>query len=114
MFGDRLRELRKEKNISQEELANLFEVNKSTVSAWEVNKAQPNFDTLIKLANYFNVTPNYLLCFTQDDIDKIEKLKIAMKDAGLMASDDLTIEELEKALKIVEVMRDRINIDSNN
>ena len=89
-------------------------MNKSTVSAWEVNKAQPNFDTLIKLANYFNVTPNYLLCFTQDDIDKIEKLTIAMKDAGLMASDDLTIEELEKALKIVEVMRDRINIDSNN
>lgn len=114
MFGDRLRELRKEKNVTQEELGNLMGVTMSTVSAWEVNKAQPNFDTLIKLANYFNVTPNYLLCFTQDDIDKIEKLKLAMKDAGLIASDDLTIEELEKALRIVEVMRERVENEKDN
>lgn len=111
MFGDKLKELRKEKDISQEELSNIFNVNKSTISAWEVNKAQPNYDTLLKLSKYFDVTPNYLLGFANDDLERIEKLKYALKDAGLMASDDLTIEELEKALKIIDVMRDRINTE---
>ncbi len=109
MFGDKLRELRKEKNIPQEELANLFGVNKSTISAWEVNKAQPSYETLIKLANYFGVTPNYLLGFDDNDLEKIEKLKIALKEAGLMIGDDLTLEEFEKALKIIDVMKEKEN-----
>lgn len=114
MFGDRLKELRKEKNISQEELGAHFGVNKATISAWEVNKAQPNYETLLKLASLFNVTPNYLLGFATDDLERIEKLKYALKDAGLMASDDLTIEELEKALRIIEVMKEGEDDEKNN
>lgn len=83
----------------------MFNISFSTVSAWEVGKAQPSYDVLIKLAEYFNVTTDYLLGFNQDDLDKIDKLKIALKEAGIMAGDDLTADELEKALKIVEMMK---------
>lgn len=106
LFGDRLKELRISKNLSQEELGNILGVRKSSISNWETDKATPTYDILTKLAQYFNVTTDYLLGFNQDDLDKIEKLKVTLKEAGLMVGDDLTIEEIEKALKIVEMLKD--------
>lgn len=107
MFGDRLKELRKNKNLNQTDIAKMFDVTDATVSAWEVGKAQPSYDILTKLADYFNVSTDYLLGFNQDDLDNIERLKIALKEAGIMAGDDLTIEEFEKALQIVEMLKER-------
>ena len=107
MFGDRLKELRKNKNLNQTDIAKMFDVTDATVSAWEVGKAQPSYDILTKLADYFNVSTDYLLGFNQDDLDNIERLKIALKEAGIMAGDDLTIEEFEKALQIVEILKER-------
>lgn len=107
MFGDRLKELRKNKNLNQTDIAKMFDVTDATVSAWEVGKAQPSYDILTKLADYFNVSTDYLLGFNQDDLDNIERLKITLKEAGIMAGDDLTIEEFEKALQIVEMLKER-------
>ena len=107
MFGDKLKELRKLKNLTQVDIANMCEVTPSTVSAWEVNKAQPNFDILTTLAEYFRVSTDYLLGREQVDSTNIEKLTRLMKEAGMMVGDNLTIEELEKALQIVEMMRER-------
>ena len=53
--------LRKENNLSQLEIANLTGFAKNTVCAWEKGRAQPNFETLMKLADYFNVSIDYLL-----------------------------------------------------
>lgn len=111
MFGDRLKELRKEKNISQEEFGKIFNVGSTTISNWELNITQPSFEIVKKISEYFNVTPNYLFGYELSDLEKIEQLKIVLKDAGLMTGDDLTIEELEKALQIVELMK---NKESNN
>lgn len=109
LFGDRLKDLRKEKGVTQPELASLFNVTTSTVSAWEVGKAQPNYDILIGLADYFNVTTDYLLGLNQDDHAKIEKLRSACQEAGLMAGQDFTLEEFEKAMLVVETLRDKKN-----
>lgn len=111
MFGDKLKKLRKEKKLSQEDLGLILNVSKMTISNWEANSTEPSLENINELAKYFDVTPNYLLGFAQEDLERIEKLKYALKDAGLMANDDLTIEELEKALKIIDVMRDRINTE---
>ena len=53
--------LRKENNLSQLDIANLTGFAKNTICAWEKVRAQPNLETLIKLADYFNCFINYLL-----------------------------------------------------
>lgn len=60
-FGDRLRSLREEKELSQEELGKVLSAAKSTISQYELGKRNPDPDTLIKLADYFYVSIDYLL-----------------------------------------------------
>lgn len=103
MFGDRLKELRKNNNISQEKLGELLGVSSNAIYSWEISRTQPSLETINKLAEYFGVTTDYLLGV---DYNKLEKLKSALKENNLMAGDDLTIEELRKALSIVEMMKD--------
>lgn len=106
LFGDKLRELRKEKDISQEDLGKLCGVAKTTISNWENNITEPPFKTVKIIAKYFNVTPNYLLNFNLDDIEKIQKIKLTCREAGIMTGQDFTIEEFEKAMLIVETLKD--------
>lgn len=95
-----------QKNVSQEEIGELCSVVKTTISNWENNITQPPIETITKLAKYFNVTTDYLLGFNQDDLDKIERLKIACQEAGLMTGQDFTLEEFEKAMLVVETLKD--------
>ncbi len=60
-FSQRLKELRKEKDLSQAELAKEIGVSQRSVSSWETGFRQPDFETLEILAKYFNVTTDYLL-----------------------------------------------------
>ena len=60
-FKDRLRELRKEKNISRQQLAKDLFVSVRLISYWENGERECNFDMLISLANYFGVSVDYLL-----------------------------------------------------
>lgn len=58
---NRIRELRKKYCYTQTELANLCKTTTSNVSGWECGKWQPDNDTLIMIANTFDVTVDYLL-----------------------------------------------------
>jgi transcriptional regulator with XRE-family HTH domain len=60
-FGNILRELRKEKNITQKELASMLKLSESTIGMYERNERQPDYDTLDRIANYFKVTTDFLL-----------------------------------------------------
>jgi len=57
----RLKEIREGKLMSQKELAQKLRVASSTLSQWEAGKRQPDYETIIKLADYFNVSVDYLL-----------------------------------------------------
>ena len=57
----RLREIRKESGISLKKLGEIIGVAESTMSLYENEKRQPDYETLKKLADYFNVTTDYLL-----------------------------------------------------
>lgn len=57
----RLRELRLSKNISQSELGMLLGVSGQTILNWENEIYEPKIDQLIKLADYFNVSIDYLV-----------------------------------------------------
>lgn len=111
MFGEKLKELRKSKKLTQEDIAKKFNVNPATVSAWEVGKAQPSYDILVELANYFDVTTDYLLNYTQDELNKMEKLKKLLKEAGMWDDNlnDMSKEDFEKAMKIVAMLKEKNN-----
>ena len=57
----RLKELRKSKNISQLKLAMDLNMNQNTISRYETNEREPGITELIKIADYFNVSIDYLL-----------------------------------------------------
>ncbi len=60
-FGERLRDLRQEKNIGQVELATKIGVSKGIISLWEQGKREPTLSSLVAIADYFNVTIDYLI-----------------------------------------------------
>lgn len=60
-FGERVKKLRIENNLSQEKLAQALSVTRSAVNDWENRETETNFVTLIKIAQIFNVTTDYLL-----------------------------------------------------
>lgn len=58
-FNERLKQLRKERNMTQKHLADLLNVSKSTISGYEAGTYQPSFEKLIQLADIFNVSLDY-------------------------------------------------------
>ncbi|MBQ7466982.1 MAG: helix-turn-helix transcriptional regulator [Clostridia bacterium] len=60
-FKENLKNLRQEKNVGQIELANALGVSKGIISLWENGLREPNMQSLITLAKYFNVSIDYLV-----------------------------------------------------
>ena len=59
-FSKRLKELRLEAGLTQKDLANAIEVGRTTISEYESGKIVPKQEGLLKLANHFNVSVDYL------------------------------------------------------
>ena len=60
LFAERIKNLRNEKKLTQQELGNIVGLTATGVSYWESGKAVPNFETMTKLSNYFGVSIDYL------------------------------------------------------
>ena len=60
-FSERFKELRKEKGMSQRELATALHMSNSAVAMYETGKRQPDLEALEQIADYFNVDMDYLL-----------------------------------------------------
>lgn len=73
-FPSRLKSLRKNINLSQLELAKIFNVSNGTISKWEQGEREPDFFTLLMIANYFGVSCDYLLGKeNNNDCDSFDK-----------------------------------------
>ena len=69
-LGSRLRLLRQNKKLKQEQVSDLIGVNKKQVSAYENNARQPSYDILVRFAMLYRVSTDYLLgCQTNKTID---------------------------------------------
>ncbi|MBD5636707.1 MAG: helix-turn-helix transcriptional regulator [Clostridia bacterium] len=64
LFKERLKELRKEKHLSQTDLAKELKVSQRSISGWETGYREPDFNTLEVIAKYFEVTTDFLLGLT--------------------------------------------------
>ena len=61
MFGDKLKDLRKEKKLTQKEVANILSVPQQTYSNWENNTREPKIETIKTIAEFYKVSSDYLL-----------------------------------------------------
>jgi transcriptional regulator with XRE-family HTH domain len=66
IFGERLKYLRSEKGIGQNLLAKELQVSNASISYWETGKQEPCAEAIFKLADYFNVSADYLLGLSDD------------------------------------------------
>ena len=82
LFGLRLKGLRLEKKITQQQLADKLDMTKASISGYEHTYIYPSVEALIKLCNFFDVSADYLLglsddigikisCLTDEQIDLI-------------------------------------------
>ena len=69
MLGEKLYLLRKNKNISQEEIAEILNTSRQAVSKWERDESKPDIDKLILMAKLFNVSIDYLLDYEIDSLN---------------------------------------------
>ena len=64
-FGNKLKELRTGRGLSQDQLAKRLSITKSMVSAYENSIRLPSYDVLTKIVLFFNVSTDYLLGFNK-------------------------------------------------
>lgn len=68
LFAQRLREMRKDRNLTQERLAKKADLTASAISQFETGEREPTFSSLVKLARALEVSPSYLAGLEEYDI----------------------------------------------
>lgn len=101
-FGTRLKDLRLQKRLTQQQLGDIIHVSKVSISGYERGERNPDTDTLQDIANYFEVSVDYLL----NGYSGFEKKENSSNDkARTIAAhidDDATEEDLEDILRYIE------------
>lgn len=91
LMGDRLRELRKTKNLTQSQTAELVGVSVGMISSYENSSRLPSYDVLFKFSNLFHVSTDYLLGKEKERTISISDLTDSQQNSILMI-----IEEFRK------------------
>lgn len=94
MLNTKIRELRIANNISQVQLANMLSVTKQSVSNWENDNIQPSIEMLIKIADVFSVSTDYLL-----DLDNKRTLDVTGLSPEAVAHLQLLINDIKNAAR---------------
>jgi len=92
MLGDKIKELRIKNNLSQAELAKILNVTTGTIGHYEINDRTPGIDIIIKIADYFNVSVDYLL-----DRISLEYFEVSKKASEL----GITAQQIDKAIELI-------------
>ena len=114
MFAKRITSLRENKNLYQKDIARIFNVEQATVSNWEKGKRIPDSDMLIKLANFFGVSVDFLLGNEQkkSEEEEIETLRQLLIKSGFMKqNEDLSKEKLNMLMKFVKANKEFLKGD---
>jgi len=96
-IGTFLKELRNEKNLTQEQLAEAFGVSRRTVSRWETGSNMPDLTLLVEMADYYNVDLRELL----DGERKSERMDKELEETVLKVA-DYTNEQKRKLLRMMQ------------
>ena len=104
MKGNRIKKLREEKNMKQEDLARVLSISSSAVGMYERDERVPNDEITLKLAEYFGVSTDYLL--GKSDIRNPEELnKVQFANAGGLDTKGLDEEDLEELQRQIDYIK---------
>ncbi|MCR4752757.1 MAG: helix-turn-helix domain-containing protein [Eubacterium sp.] len=78
-FNEKLKELRKSRSLTQEELAEALYVSRTAVSKWESGRGYPNLESLKEISRYFSISVDELIC-SEEIISAAEDEKKACMD----------------------------------
>ncbi|MCJ7988914.1 helix-turn-helix domain-containing protein [Priestia sp. OVS21] len=103
VFNKRLLELRKDKNKTQEDMSKILGVHRGTYANYEKGNRQPDFDMTKKIADYFDVTVDYLIGRTNDpqgdSLKDDEKVLDGFWGYDLTGLSEEEIQELKKQIR---------------
>ena len=105
----RIKELREEKNISQLELAKKLNLTQQSISLYEKGDREPSIDVLKSIANFFNVSLDYLL--GKSDIRNYDEDEKEFRFAFHKETEGMTDEEIKDALRFYKEMKKKIKGD---
>lgn len=104
-FNNRLYELRKQKGLSQEELANKVNVSRQTVSKWEIGDSTPDMEKLIALSDLFDISLDELMVgkvpTAAESVTKQSELANVIKEKVLTPENKV---RAKKGLKIAAIV----------
>ena len=99
LFAERLKEIRRRKNITLDELAEKIGYTKSTLSRYENEKRVPNIEFINQVADFFNVSTDYLLGRTDSpEVTILEKDKLPLELQGKVDAIHIVEAAIEKGL----------------
>jgi len=116
MIGKRIKQLRQEHGLTQQEFASLFNLNDSTISLYENDRRMPEYSIIIKIADHFNVTADWLLGRVSDkDLVKLEEDYIPkellnvgveyLKLAKEMSDKNIPPEDIRKIIAAINALK---------
>lgn len=98
LIVEKLKELRKNNNITQEQLAEELDISRSKVSSWETNKRDMSITEAIKLANIYEISLDNL--FEIENINEMQYIEISDK---FIKNPNISLAE---KVRIIECIRD--------
>lgn len=99
-FGDNLKLIRKNKKMSQEELAEKVNVSRQSVSKWETGEAYPEMNNILELCKIFNCKINDLVHEDMSDISSLDE-EIVMKVAKLNEKKQKQVKALSHTISLI-------------
>lgn len=116
--GDRIAYMREKRGLTQEDLSNKLGISRASLSHYETNRRQPDYETLRNIANLFDISTDYLLGRTDDPhiemdqdirefVDSLELAdeKILEKFALTVDGRTLTLEEAKRFIAFIRAER---------
>lgn len=111
-FGDRLKTLREENDLSRDVLASRLNISYSAVSKYETNVRFPDKETLNKIADFFSVSVDYLLG-RSDNRNPDDKSKIETKAYHNLDASGLPEEAIKQIDEYIEFVKQKYNPDGS-
>lgn len=115
-FGERLSKLRTEKKMSQAELSARLNIAKSTLAMYETDKREPSFETLERIADFFDVKTDYLITGNSDTHSpfyKKDKPSDELTTVMYHKWDQLDERRRKQALKLIEILEQEADEENN-
>ncbi|MEC1428820.1 helix-turn-helix transcriptional regulator [Bacillus sonorensis] len=112
MLGKRITALRKEAGLTQEQLAKRLNITRSALSQYELGSRNPDYDLLLKIADFFEVTVDYLLGKPKSvSVVKEEKAPYNVDDPDLQIAfreaSDFSEEAKQQAIDFIKYLKEK-------